>query len=352
MVAGVPVYSLDHYIGGERVASADGARFADLSPIDECELLGEVARGQAPPRPATRGSVPPTPRVRRSGPPPRAGAARAATCTRWPTCLGAPDRRAGRGGDGRQRGAAAVAPARRHAPGGARLPVLRRLAAAPGPRGLRTPGATATNVSWDPAGVAVLITPWNAPLMLATWKVAPALAAGATVVLKPAEVGAPLTASLLADAGEEAGLPPGVLNVVQGIGAEAGQALVADEPRVARISFTGSGADGSRPSRPRRRRRPDAGQLRAGRQVAVAGVRRRRPGPGRGPGRRPSTTTPGRCAWPGPGCWWRRSGWRPSSPPGSPTAPAGPAARATRETRPPTSAPRSPGRTWTGWTGS
>ncbi|WP_433179652.1 aldehyde dehydrogenase [Actinoallomurus sp. CA-150999] len=94
------------------------------------------------------------------------------------------------------------------------------------------------HVSWDPAGVCVLITPWNAPLMLATWKVAPALAAGNTVVLKPAEW-SPLTASLLADIAAEAGLPSGVLNVVQGYGAEAGAALVAD-PAVSRISFTGS----------------------------------------------------------------------------------------------------------------
>uniref|UniRef100_UPI003F4937B2 aldehyde dehydrogenase n=1 Tax=Streptomyces chartreusis TaxID=1969 RepID=UPI003F4937B2 len=94
------------------------------------------------------------------------------------------------------------------------------------------------HVSWDPAGVCALITPWNAPLMLATWKVAPALAAGNTVVLKPAEW-SPLTASLLADIAAEAGLPPGVLNVVQGYGEEVGAALVSD-PRVARISFTGS----------------------------------------------------------------------------------------------------------------
>ena len=94
------------------------------------------------------------------------------------------------------------------------------------------------HVSWDPAGVCVLISPWNAPLMLATWKVAPALAAGNTVVLKPSEW-SPLTASLLADIAREAGLPDGVLNVVQGFGAEAGAALVADS-RVARISFTGS----------------------------------------------------------------------------------------------------------------
>ncbi len=93
-------------------------------------------------------------------------------------------------------------------------------------------------VSWDPAGVCALITPWNAPLMLATWKVAPALAAGNTVVLKPAEW-SPLTASLLADVMAEAGVPDGVFNVVQGYGAEAGAPLVA-HPDVARISFTGS----------------------------------------------------------------------------------------------------------------
>ena len=94
------------------------------------------------------------------------------------------------------------------------------------------------HVSWDPAGVCALITPWNAPLMLATWKIAPALAAGNTVVLKPAEW-APLTASLLADIAAEAGLPDGVFNVVQGYGAEAGGPLCA-HPDVRRISFTGS----------------------------------------------------------------------------------------------------------------
>ena len=94
------------------------------------------------------------------------------------------------------------------------------------------------HVSWDPSGVAVLITPWNAPLMLATWKVAPALAAGCTVVLKPAEW-SPLTASLLADITAQAGLPPGVFNVVQGLGEEVGPALTG-HPGVSRISFTGS----------------------------------------------------------------------------------------------------------------
>ena len=102
-----------------------------------------------------------------------------------------------------------------------------------------TDTANAQNrVVYDPAGVTALITPWNAPLMLATWKVGPALAAGNTVVLKPAEW-TPITASLLADYAFEAGLPPGVVNVVQGIGEEAGAALVA-HPGLKRISFTGS----------------------------------------------------------------------------------------------------------------
>jgi acyl-CoA reductase-like NAD-dependent aldehyde dehydrogenase len=93
-------------------------------------------------------------------------------------------------------------------------------------------------VKHDAAGVVVIITPWNAPLMLTTWKLGPALAAGNTVIVKPPEW-APLTCSLLADAAHAAGLPAGVLNIVQGTGAVTGAALVAD-PRLARISFTGS----------------------------------------------------------------------------------------------------------------
>ncbi len=93
-------------------------------------------------------------------------------------------------------------------------------------------------VSWDPAGVTAVITPWNAPLMLATWRIAPALAAGNTVVAKPPEW-APLTASLLADITRDAGLPGGVFNVVQGLGPEAGAPLAA-HPDLARVSFTGS----------------------------------------------------------------------------------------------------------------
>lgn len=94
------------------------------------------------------------------------------------------------------------------------------------------------HVSYDPSGVAAIITPWNAPLMLGTWRIAPALAAGCTVVYKPPEW-APLTASLLADITAEAGLPAGVFNVVQGIGREAGAGLAA-HPGISRMSFTGS----------------------------------------------------------------------------------------------------------------
>jgi 5-carboxymethyl-2-hydroxymuconic-semialdehyde dehydrogenase len=100
----------------------------------------------------------------------------------------------------------------------------------------------AEHISWDPSGVAAVVTPWNAPLMLATWRFAPALAAGNTVVLKPPEW-APLTASMFAEIARDAGLPDGAFNVVQGIGEEAGAALVA-HPGVDRIAFTGSVATG------------------------------------------------------------------------------------------------------------
>jgi acyl-CoA reductase-like NAD-dependent aldehyde dehydrogenase len=90
----------------------------------------------------------------------------------------------------------------------------------------------------EPVGVCALIVPWNYPMLMATQKVAPALAAGCTVVLKPAEQ-APLTALELARIGAEAGLPPGVLNVVTGFGKEAGEPLLV-HPLVDKVSFTGS----------------------------------------------------------------------------------------------------------------
>ena len=97
---------------------------------------------------------------------------------------------------------------------------------------------TENEIQRMPSGISVIITPWNAPFMLATWKCAPALAAGNSVILKPAEW-SPLSASLLGDLIDEAGFPPGVFNIVQGIGEEVGAALVSDAD-VNRVSFTGS----------------------------------------------------------------------------------------------------------------
>src|SRR5215218_10451428 len=93
----------------------------------------------------------------------------------------------------------------------------------------------------EPVGVAGQIIPWNFPLLMAAWKVAPALAAGCTIVLKPAEQ-TPLTALRFAELALEAGIPEGVLNVITGDG-RTGAALV-DHPDVDKIAFTGSTAVG------------------------------------------------------------------------------------------------------------
>ena len=228
-VAGVEV-ALDHWIGGRRVSSAES--FPDLSPIDESHLAS-VARGGAS----------------------EAGAAVTAAERAFPAWgrtsreeRAATLRRIADGIDERLEELAGV----ETADNGSLLRSNRKGLMPRSAHNFRffadhllemghpefDAGGHRNRVSHHPAGVAVLITPWNAPLMLATWKVAPALAAGNTVVLKPAEW-SPLTASLLADVTAEAGLPEGVFNVVQGYGEEAGAALVADR-RTARISFTGS----------------------------------------------------------------------------------------------------------------
>ncbi|WP_299669339.1 5-carboxymethyl-2-hydroxymuconate semialdehyde dehydrogenase [uncultured Ruegeria sp.] len=97
-----------------------------------------------------------------------------------------------------------------------------------------------TRVPIGPVGV---ITPWNTPFMLSTWKIAPALAAGCTVVHKPAE-DSPLTARLLVEIAEEAGLPPGVLNTVNGFGHDAGKRLT-EHPAIKAIAFVGESRTGS-----------------------------------------------------------------------------------------------------------
>lgn len=229
-VAGVTV-DTRHWIGGERVGSAD--TFTDVSPIDGA-VLGEIARGGRA----------------------EADAAVAAARAAFPGWAATPPVERARllhavadGVEARLAELAIVettdngALLRSHLRG-----VMPRVAHnfrffadwltdSLGHGDFDTRGHE-NRVSWDPAGPCVLITPWNAPLMLATWKVAPALAAGNTVVLKAAEW-TPLTASLLADITAEAGLPAGVFNVVQGYGEEVGAALTA-HPDVRRISFTGS----------------------------------------------------------------------------------------------------------------
>lgn len=96
----------------------------------------------------------------------------------------------------------------------------------------------------EPVGVAGAIIPWNYPMLMAAWKVAPALAAGCCMVLKPSEA-TPLTALALAEIAHEAGLPAGVLNVVTGLGNDAGQAL-SEHPGVDKLAFTGSVPTGSK----------------------------------------------------------------------------------------------------------
>jgi 5-carboxymethyl-2-hydroxymuconic-semialdehyde dehydrogenase len=106
----------------------------------------------------------------------------------------------------------------------------------------KVPGRQLNYVNRKPVGVAGLITPWNTPFMLESWKLAPALASGCTVVLKPAEF-TPLSASLWAQIFTEAELPQGVFNLVNGIGEEAGAALV-EHPGTRLISFTGETTTG------------------------------------------------------------------------------------------------------------
>lgn len=228
-VAGVEV-GLDHWIGGERIGSKE--RFEDVSPIDE-SLIAEVARGaKAEAEAAVEAALGAFPGWARTSREERAALLHAIA-------------------DGVEARIPELAIVETTDNGGLLRSNLRGVM----PRVVHNfrffadwllklgqpdfeTRAHRNHVTHDPAGVAVLIAPWNAPLMLETWKVAPALAAGDTVILKPAEW-APLTASLLADITAEAGLPPGVFNVVHGLGEEAGAVLVAD-PRVRRISFTGS----------------------------------------------------------------------------------------------------------------
>jgi 5-carboxymethyl-2-hydroxymuconic-semialdehyde dehydrogenase len=111
-------------------------------------------------------------------------------------------------------------------------------------RGLSLPAREHVNYTLRvPIGPVAAITPWNTPFMLATWKIAPALAAGCTVVHKPAEW-SPITATLLAQIATEAGLPAGVLNTVHGFGETAGKAAT-QHPAIRAVAFVGESATGS-----------------------------------------------------------------------------------------------------------
>jgi acyl-CoA reductase-like NAD-dependent aldehyde dehydrogenase len=96
----------------------------------------------------------------------------------------------------------------------------------------------------EPVGVVGQVVPWNFPLMFTSWKMAPALAAGNTIVMKPAEI-TPLSSLKIAELMAEAGMPPGVVNIVPGLGSVAGQ-YIAEHPRIAKVAFTGSTATGRR----------------------------------------------------------------------------------------------------------
>lgn len=224
-----------HWIGGERVASADGATFTDVSPLDETKL-GEISAGAKADVDAAVAA---------------ARAAFPAWAATAPADRAAVLRKVAEGIEARVEELANVetrdngALLRSHLRG-----VMPRVAmnfrffadylendlAHPD---MEVPGrGHRQRITYDPAGVVAIITPWNAPLMLATWRIGPALAAGNCVVLKPPEW-APLTASLLADIAHEAGLPAGVFNVVQGTGVDAGAPLTA-HPDINRLCFTGS----------------------------------------------------------------------------------------------------------------
>jgi aminomuconate-semialdehyde/2-hydroxymuconate-6-semialdehyde dehydrogenase len=222
-----------HWIGGERVASA--TTFDDISPIDEA-VIAQVSAGGA-------AEVD------------RAVAAARAAFPAWAALSaserGAILRRVADGIDARIEDLSRVETRdngsliRSHRRGVMPRVAMNFRAFADfaehklGHPDLEVPGrGHRERITYDPAGVVAIITPWNAPLMLSSWRIGPALAAGNTVVVKPPEW-APLTASLLADIMAEAGVPAGVFNVVQGTGIDAGAPLTA-HPGINRLAFTGS----------------------------------------------------------------------------------------------------------------
>jgi betaine-aldehyde dehydrogenase/5-carboxymethyl-2-hydroxymuconic-semialdehyde dehydrogenase len=221
---------VDHFIGGERVSSRD--RLESISPIDG-SVLAEVARaGEREVDLAVRAAGEAFPAWAALGP-----AGRAAYLHRLADLIDENVERLAQVECADMAMLLRSLRARVIARGAKNFRNYADLAVAYEERDWHSNG-TWNRVQRMPAGPAAVITPWNAPFMLSTWKIAPALAAGCPVVLKPAEW-SPLSCSVLAELAGEAGFPPGVLNVIQGIGEEAGAALVA-HPLIRRVSFTGS----------------------------------------------------------------------------------------------------------------
>ena len=222
--------SPDHYIGGERVSSPRA--FEDISPIDG-SVIAEISRaGTAEVDLAVRAAHDAFPAWAALG-----AAGRAEHLRRLADLIDANVERLAEVECLDMAMLLRSLRARVISRGARNYRSYAELAVAYEERDWRSNG-TWNRVQRMPAGPAAVITPWNAPFMLSTWKTAPALAAGCTMVLKPAEW-SPLSCSLLADLIDEAGFPPGVFNILQGIGEEAGAALVG-HPLLKRVSFTGS----------------------------------------------------------------------------------------------------------------
>ncbi len=228
---------MPHIINGEQVASVDGTSFANQSPIDGSDL-GEIAAGDAADVDA-------------------AAKAAASAFDEWADTPGTERRRVlnkvadlivdnahriavsecvDTGQTMRFMGAAALRGADNFRFFADRAPAAADGQALPTTDHLNYTSRRAIG----PVGV---ITPWNTPFMLSTWKIAPALAAGCTVVHKPAEW-SPITAHLLSEIALEAGLPPGVLNTVHGMGETAGKSLT-EHPDIKAIAFVGESTTGS-----------------------------------------------------------------------------------------------------------
>ena len=229
---------LTHYIGGEFVESVSGKTFAVLDPVSN-ETYATAAAGQSE---DIDRAVAAASRAFHTGPWPNlAPRARSRILNHIADVVEAQDSRLAEleTFDTGLPITQALGQARRAAEN---FRFFADLVVAQADDAYRVPGQQLNYVNRKPIGVAGLITPWNTPFMLESWKLAPALASGCTVVLKPAEF-TPLSASLWAGIFREAGLPDGVFNLVNGLGEEAGDALV-KHPDVPLISFTGETTTG------------------------------------------------------------------------------------------------------------